>query len=388
MTRAWPGGHSDGCAASVAGVSRIRTERLVNLVICLLSTRRFLTAAQIAATVPGYEHDPNDPKDHEAFQRKFERDKAELRDLGIPLETGASSAFEAEPGYRITRRDYALPDIPLAPDEAAAVGIAARLWRHAGLAEAASSGLAKLRAAGIDVDPQATLGVEPVVTVDAAFAPLTTATRNRQAVTFDYRVPEADRATRRRLQPWGVVCWRGRWYVVGYDLDRQAERCFRMSRMVSAVRPDGPTGAYELPEKLDLISYVAHSYSHPEHTKRATLLVAPGRAAGVRRWAESVTPSDAPASDGGATSGAAAGSGPDATSRRGDVVVIGYSDPCGFASWIVGYGADVEVVEPAEVRDAVIDHLREMIATMEDGSPHDGGRNPQRDAAPVAAEVG
>jgi proteasome accessory factor B len=363
-------------------VSRIRTERLVNLVICLLSTRRFLTAAQIAATVAGYEHDPNDPKDHEAFQRKFERDKAELRDLGIPLETGASSAFEAEPGYRITRRDYALPDIPLAPDEAAAVGIAARLWRHAGLAEAASSGLAKLRAAGIDVDPQATLGVEPVVTVDAAFGPLTAATRNRQAVTFDYRVPEADRATRRRLQPWGVVCWRGRWYVVGYDLDRQAERCFRLSRMVSAVRPDGPTGAYELQEKLDLISYVAHSYSHPEHTKRATLLVAPGRAAGVRRWAESVTP--AVAADGAAP----AGPSPEAPSRHGDVVVIGYSDPCGFASWIVGYGADVEVLEPAEVRDAVIDHLREMIATMRVGNPHDAGRDAERDSAPVAAEVG
>jgi proteasome accessory factor B len=368
-------------------VSRIRTERLVNLVICLLSTRRFLTAAQIAATVPGYEHDPNDPKDHEAFQRKFERDKAELRDLGIPLETGASSAFEAEPGYRITRRDYALPDIPLAPDEAAAVGIAARLWRHAGLAEAASSGLAKLRAAGIDVDPQATLGVEPVVTVDAAFGPLTTATRNRQAVTFDYRVPEADRATRRRLQPWGVVCWRGRWYVVGYDLDRAAERCFRLSRMVSTVRPEGETGAYELPEKLDLISYVAHSYSHPEHTKRATLLVAPGRAAGVRRWAESVTPAAAntTAANGSPT---ASPTPVDGASQRGDVVVIGYSDPCGFASWIVGYGADVEVLEPAEVRDAVIVHLREMIATMRDGNPHDAGRDGGRDTAPVAAEVG
>ena len=75
-------------------MSRTRTERLVNLVICLLSTRRFLTAAQIAATVPGYEHDPEDPRDHEAFQRKFERDKAELRELGVPLETGLASAFD------------------------------------------------------------------------------------------------------------------------------------------------------------------------------------------------------------------------------------------------------------------------------------------------------
>src|SRR5206468_9556876 len=152
-----------GDAASVDGVSRTRTERLVNLVICLLSTRRFLTAAQIAQIVPGYEHDAGDPKEHEAFQRKFERDKAELRDLGVPLETGTASAFDAEVGYRIARGDYALPDVHLEPDETAAVGIAARLWQHAGLAAAANSGLLKLRAAGVDVDPQATLGVEPVV---------------------------------------------------------------------------------------------------------------------------------------------------------------------------------------------------------------------------------
>jgi proteasome accessory factor B len=70
------------------------------------------------------------------------------------------------------------------------------------------------------------------------------------------------------------------------------------------------------------------------------------------------------------------------------VIVIGYADPCGFASWIVGYGADVEVLEPAEVRDAVIDHLREMIATMGLGNPHDAGRDADRDSTPVAAEVG
>ena len=60
----------------------------------------------------------------------------------MPLETGTASAFDTEPGYRIAPREYALPDIPLEPDEAAAVGIAARLWQHAGLAAAASSGLA------------------------------------------------------------------------------------------------------------------------------------------------------------------------------------------------------------------------------------------------------
>ena len=247
-------------------MSRTRTERLVNLVICLLSTRRFLTAAQIAATVPGYEHDPEDPRDHEAFQRKFERDKAELRELGVPLETGTASVFDTEPGYRIARREYALPDIPLEPDEAAAVGIAARLWQHAGLAAAASSGLAKLRAAGVDVDPQATLGVEPMVTVDPAFAPLTAAARDRRAVTFDYRVPEGDGPTTRRLQPWGVVCWRGRWYVVGHDLDRGAARCFRLSRIVGA-RPGHRRGPARYQPPAD---------ARPDQPRRA--LVRPGRA--------------------------------------------------------------------------------------------------------------
>jgi proteasome accessory factor B len=324
-------------------VSRARTERLVNLVICLLATRRFLTAAQIAATVPGYGHDPDDPRAHEAFQRKFERDKAELRALGVPLETGTDSVFDTEPGYRIARREYALPDIPLEPDEAAVVGIAARLWQHAGLAAAASSGLSKLRAAGVDVDPHATLGVEPVVTVEPSFGLLVEAARQRREVRFDYRAPEQDRARTRALQPWGLVCWRGRWYVVGHDLDRQATRCFRLSRMAGAARPVGPAGAYIPPSAVDLISHVARWQKGEvaDWQGRARVLVRPGRADGVRRRARRVTP------------------GPD-----GDEVVLPYHCPDGLASWLVSYGPDVKVLEPPEVRDAVIGRLKE-IANLE-----------------------
>lgn len=318
-------------------VSRARTERLVNLVICLLATRRFLTAAQIATTVAGYEHDLDDPQAHEAFQRKFERDKAELRALGVPLETGTDSVFDTEPGYRIVRRDYALPDIPLAADEAAAVGVAASLWQHAGLAAAASSGLTKLRAAGVDVDPHATLGVEPVVTVDAAFAPLVTAAQQRRHVTFEYRVPERDARSTRRLQPWGVVCWRGRWYVVGHDLDREATRCFRLSRIVGTVSLTGPTGAFTPPADVDLISHVARWSGPVERHGRARVLARPGHADGVRRWAVRAEPGDG-----------------------GDLLVLPYHDPDGLAEWLVSYGPDVRVLDPPEVRDAVITRLKEI----------------------------
>ena len=322
-------------------MSRTRTERLVNLVICLLSTRRFLTAAQIAGTVPGYEHDPEDERDHEAFQRKFERDKAELRELGVPLEIGTASIFDTEHGYRIARREYALPDIPLAPDEAAAVGIAARLWQRSGLAAAASSGLAKLRAAGIDVDPHATLGVEQVVTIDPAFEPLTAAVRDRQAVTFDYRTPDDDAAATRRLQTWGVVCWRGRWYVVGHDLDRDAARCFRLSRIVTGVRRTGRRNAYT-PPAVNLIDYVARWSGPVERTGRLTVLVKPGRAAGIRRWAEETV------------------AGPD-----GDRVVVRYSEARSAAEWLAGYGADVLVLDPPEVREAIVKRLHDIAGRYE-----------------------
>jgi proteasome accessory factor B len=314
-------------------VSRSRTERLVNLVICLLSTRRYLTAAQIATIIPGYEHDADDPRDHEAFQRKFERDKAELRDLGVPLETGTTSAFEVEPGYRIARRDYALPEIHLDADEATAVGLAARLWQHAEFAAAATSALAKLRAAGIEVDRHATLGIEPIVTVDPAFAPVTSAVRARRTIVFSYRVPQADESSTRSLQPWGVVAWGGRWYVVGHDLDRDAPRCFRLSRVVGPVRAVGPAGAYQPPE-VDLIQYVARKSGPVERHGRATVLLRRGRCAGIRRWAEDLTPH-----------------------ADGDRAVVRYADPEWVASWLVGYGDDVVVLGPPEVRQLVVERL-------------------------------
>ena len=129
-----------------------RAERLVNLVICLLSTRQFLTAERIRDAVPGYEPADGDPRTDEAFKRMFERDKAELRDLGVPLETGRNSVFDAEDGYRITRRKYELPAIEFDPAEAAAVGLAARLWQSATLGTPARNALIKLRAGGTDVE--------------------------------------------------------------------------------------------------------------------------------------------------------------------------------------------------------------------------------------------
>src|SRR5260370_20801191 len=103
-------------------MSRRKAERLLSLVVCLLSAGRFLTATQIREAVPGY------PDSFDAFKRMFERDKDELRELGVPLETGTSSAGEDEAGSRIPRQAYELPDIRLEPDAASGLGLAARAY--------------------------------------------------------------------------------------------------------------------------------------------------------------------------------------------------------------------------------------------------------------------
>src|SRR3954449_2163248 len=128
-----------------------KSERLLNLVIMLLVSRTHVTKERIREVIEGYDKD-ND----EAFEKMFERDKEELRALGIPIELGhVDKFFEDEQGYRIKRDAFELPDIDFSPDEAAVLGLAARVWQHAGLASATSSALVKLKAAGLDVDREA-----------------------------------------------------------------------------------------------------------------------------------------------------------------------------------------------------------------------------------------
>ena len=230
----------------------------MNLVIALLGTREYVPAARIRATVPGYEADDGSEGDDEAFKRMFERDKAELREMGVPLETGRTSAFDTEDGYRIARAEYELPEITLTGEEAAAVGLALRLWESAQMAGAAQSALLKLRTAGVDVDPQRTLPIQPRLDAgEPAFDACYAAARDRRRVEFDYRRPEEDTAARRHVQPWGVVAWHGRWYLVGLDLDRQAPRVFRLSRVVGNPVVTGPEGAFEPPPDVDLAAIVA-----------------------------------------------------------------------------------------------------------------------------------
>ncbi|GLZ37297.1 WYL domain-containing protein [Actinokineospora sp. NBRC 105648] len=323
-------------------MSVARAERLVNLVLCLLSTRQYLSAERIRGIVPGYADAPSD----DAFFRTFERDKTELRELGIPLEVGRNSVFDTVDGYRIARRDYELGEIDLEPDEAAAVALAVRLWDSPELTGAAHGALLKLRAAGVDVDQGAPTVVESKVrTSEPAFAPLLAAVQAGQAVSFGYRRPSPAELRERVLEPWGVVSWRGRWYVVGHDRDRNAPRCFRLSRVVGEVRKVGRPGVVRRPDDVNLMAFVANTNSEPPQSAPALLWVATGRGAGLRRRARVVGEREV---DG----------------VPGELIELDLHYPDTAAGWIAGYGADVLVLEP----DVLAKSVRERLIAVAEGT--------------------
>ncbi|TCP50895.1 transcriptional regulator [Tamaricihabitans halophyticus] len=322
-------------------MSTARAERLVNLVLCLLSTRQYLTAERIRGIVPGYADAASD----EAFFRMFERDKTELRELGIPLETGKNSTFDAIDGYRIARRDYELGEVDLEPDETAAVALAVRLWDSPEFTGQARGALLKLRAAGVEVDQSApAASVQPRVRVEPAFAPLLAAAQNGMSVRFDYRKPNSSAAqgqTARNVEPWGVVSWRGRWYVVGYDRDRTAPRCFRLSRIVGQVSTD-TAARTNRPDGVNLLEMVAGTGdTEPTPSSTATVWVADGRAAGVRRSGQVVERREV-------------------AGTPGDIVHLEFRHVERLAGWLTGFGPDVLVLDPDVLAKTV--HERLLVA--------------------------
>src|SRR5246127_1695445 len=265
-----------------------KVERLVNLVIALLSPRGYITAEKIRSSVAGYSDSPST----EAFSRMFERDKNELRNLGTPLEVGGLSAMDPTEGYGINRDAYSLPPVELTPDEAAAVAVATQLWESPELITATQGALLKLRAAGVDVDAFDTgapvaiaspAGVPGLRGSEDVLGTLLAAIDSGRAVRFQHRPSRAEPYTTRTVEPWGVVTEKGRWYLVGHDRDRDATRTFRLSRIGAEVIPIGPADAVTVPADVDLRKIVAQTVAETPTGGQARVWVADGRATALRR---------------------------------------------------------------------------------------------------------
>lgn len=317
-------------------MSALRTERLLNLIIALLDTRLGRSKDFLRRNIPQYKDLPN----QEAFERTFERDKADLRDLGIPISaTSGDSAFEDDKTnavYRIAKEAYRLPPVRFTTEEAAVLSLASRLWQQASLGSAAARAVRKLQARGVVPDPDSIIGIEPRIrTAEPAFDAVFKAVALHRNIEFPYLAASTGQQQRRTVQPWGIGEKYGHWYLVGYDLDRQAERTFRLSRIVSAVQVREET--FDRPKQFDVQESLARLDTLTAE-ETAVLRVQPSAAHSLRLRAETTT-------------AAAAGSG------QWDEIRFQYSDTEIMADEVASYGPLVQVMEPPQLRSAVVRRL-------------------------------
>ena len=309
---------------------RQQTERLMNLLIALRASRGWVSRKTLMSAIDGYSG-----LDEVAFDRKFSRDKELLRHMGITIATRAEhDAYgdAGETGYRISTADYAMDDVDLTPAEVAAVTVAAAFWSETELGESSAQALPKLRALGIDLDQSAAGpgNVDPGTAAhrlaSANFATALHHINAREAVGFRYHKPgQSERKV--RLEPYALLSRGDRVYLFGFDLDRQARRTFRLSRVEGGIAKlsGREPGDYEIPEDFSP-QLALQSSSEMAVVAEATLHIRAHRADPLRRRQ---------------------------IRGDGDEVIIGYSDVETLAAEIVGFGDAVEAVDPPELVRAV-----------------------------------
>lgn len=225
-------------------VSR-KSERLVNLTIALLATKRYLTKSEIFRTVEGYEGSP------EAMERMFERDKDDLRSLGIAIELGSfDPLFEDEAGYRITPSSYKLDLGELDGTDIALLSVAASAWTGAALERESTSALIKLASMGLDSDSEALSLLAPRINgTNENFTVITDAIIRRSEIEFEYVSSDLTKQ-RRKIAPYSLRGQSGSWYLVGQDLEKNSLRTFRLDRIVSTVSASKKSNAYVIPDEI------------------------------------------------------------------------------------------------------------------------------------------
>lgn len=342
-------------------------ERVFSLVLALVASPQGLTKSELLSSVYGYaeRYDPRQPDP--AIERQFERDKTQLRELGIPLET-IDSPLEAGNNqltrYRIVKDRLQLPEqVRFSAEELTLLKMASLAWRDGSLDSASRWASMKLVSLGVNLDVR-NLGIAPSLGMrEAAAAPLQTAIDERKIVRFDYRLPNREAALERRVAPLRLHRAEGRWHLVGHDLDRAAERVFLLSRITSEVRVE----AQEFDEALlqraegalnNMLQLVAE--------QRASVCVQRGSAAEAR-----LEPRATAGVDVSPTQSEADGPGdPTFAHSEGVQLEFGTLDYSVLATELAGFGEEAIALSPEPLRAATVrllEQIREQHSGVNDG---------------------
>ena len=306
-----------------------KSERLVNLVIALLATKRYLTKSEIFRTIEGYEGSS------ESMERMFERDKDELRALGIDIEVSAlDPLFDDEIGYRIRFENYVMDHNGFTTNEIAYMSLAAQVWKEEALSEIAQHAMRKLAGLASPIDISEIPAIAPVLINAPKFLnEIIDCISKRRTIEFIYLDSEM-KTQSRQVNVYSYFSFKGNWYFSGLDLRKMEIRTFKCDRIVGDVSVSKDSKTYEIPEE-----YISSTGSEENaYEQTAQLLVRKGRGSQLRNRASKIV-----------------------TAEDFDAVDVPYSSENELLSLVLWHLDDVQVLAPSVLRDSVIKSLKNVV---------------------------
>jgi len=312
-------------------VSR-KIERLINLTIALLATKRYLTKSEIFRTVEGYEGSA------ETKERMFERDKDDLRSLGIAIDVGSfDPLFNDEAGYRIKSESYQLDLGEITPTEVSLLSLAAESWQGAAFADQAQSAILKLSSIGVPADPIDIPGLSPKLANSSNdLETIAGAVGSSDYLIFDYLSPKL-LLEKREIIPIALSNRSGFWYVSGVDSAVQEVRTFRLDRVNGAITVRKNKEVFEFPsdfefDQIDSTSAIRFAVIDVRKGKGHALRALATSLQDLGEWDQIKLP----------------------------IYTIEY-----LTAQILWHGDDVFVHEPPELRDHIVEELQALLVNHE-----------------------
>lgn len=253
-----------------------KAERLVNLTMALLETRRPLSKEEIFANVAGYSGTP------EAMERMFERDKDDLRDLNIQiLVEPKDKYFDDEVGYRIAKVNFEMPETDFTSAEIYWLSVAANIWRGAALENLAQDALFKIQSTNVDYVPIEPLASMPLIqTSEPIFFALWSSINRKELISFQYKGIDGAVAER-KVAPHSLVSRRGHWYLIAKEISSSEFKRFRLSRFQTQPEIISTENAFEVTVDYQVNDYLKDISEHL--IDEAEILIKPGSGSAIRQ---------------------------------------------------------------------------------------------------------
>ena len=299
-----------------------KTERLINLTLALLATKRYLKKSEILTNVQGYEGS------QDAKERMFERDKDDLRSLGIEIEVGDLDIFfEDEPGYRIPQKTYELNVPNLTGRELALLSVASNFWNDSILAPNAQSGIRKLQSLGIPASLDFEFRMKyRFENPSELLEEISKAILQKSRISFTY---DSASLKTRHLEPYRIVFWNSYWYLIGMDIDRDAIRLFKLSRFQGSVEISKKKNEFNIPTDFDVSQHLPKQ--DVEIIRRAVVDIRKDSGALFRRRGKQT-----------------------AEGVEFDTYEIDYENERAFLREILWHGENIRLVEPQALKEQLL----------------------------------